>query len=261
MPVPHASPPLDQLGPRPFSFYPPIRNVEHNEWLFRRATWSEILVLNTKSSEEIWVPRRFLGEVSSVDEPVMIVGLVKELEYKSGAVWPHERRVIEMPRMAGQALPPTDSEPEPKQPAPVVGIRYEPSPELRIGRLIAAALILGVLACFIVVSVFRKGSSGERITFSGVLQSDLPFTAEDDYHAIVRRLGPPADDQWRTRPGEMQYRRLNYPSQSVTVILMGTERDHARYIGAVDKDWRPVHSVRLPSGADSAPMLRGIKPF
>src|SRR5688500_8070293 len=91
-------PPYDQVGHRPFSFYPAIVNVEHNEWRLRRATWSEMLVVNTKSAEEIWIPRRFLGELSRTDEPVMIVGLNKELEFKAGQIVPFVRRVIEMPR-------------------------------------------------------------------------------------------------------------------------------------------------------------------
>ena len=32
---------------------------------FRKATWSEVLVYNVKTNEEIWIPRRFLGEVST----------------------------------------------------------------------------------------------------------------------------------------------------------------------------------------------------
>ena len=62
MAVPPAPPPLEQLGPRPFSFYPAIGNIDHNEWLYERATWSEVQVRNTKSGQEIWVPRRLLGE-------------------------------------------------------------------------------------------------------------------------------------------------------------------------------------------------------
>jgi hypothetical protein len=57
-----------------------------------------VLVRNTKTNEEVSVPRRYLGEISRVDAPVMIVGLLAELEYRAGAVWPAERRVIEMPR-------------------------------------------------------------------------------------------------------------------------------------------------------------------
>src|SRR6202795_251310 len=97
MASPPIPPSLDHLVTRPFSFYPPIVNIEHNEWLFRKASWSEILVVNCKSASEIWIPRRFVGEVSRVDDPVLIVGLNRELEYKSGMIVPFQRRVIEMP--------------------------------------------------------------------------------------------------------------------------------------------------------------------
>src|SRR5580693_992417 len=119
-----ASPPipplLGHLASRSFSFYPPIVNIEHNEWLFRRATWSEVQVMNTKSSTELWVPRRFVGEISLVGEPVMIVGLVKELEYKAGTVYPHVRRVIEMPRAVNDSVRRYARTPEPEGPASVV---------------------------------------------------------------------------------------------------------------------------------------------
>src|SRR5438132_7972800 len=118
MAVPPMPPPLEQMGQRPFSFYPPISNIVHNEWLYRRATWSEVLVHNTKTNEEIWVPRRFIGAVSRVDEPVMIVGLAKELEYKAGTLWPVERRVIEMPQAVNEGPRPHSSDPA-GRPAPV----------------------------------------------------------------------------------------------------------------------------------------------
>ena len=84
MASPPIPPSLEHLATRPFSFYPPIVNVEHNEWLFRKATWSEILVVNCKSGAEVWISRRFVGEVSRIDDPVLIVGLNRELEYKGG---------------------------------------------------------------------------------------------------------------------------------------------------------------------------------
>src|SRR5580704_11516060 len=105
-------PPLDHLGSRPFSFFPAILNIEHNEWLFRKATWSEILVYNVKTAEELWIPRRFMGEISRIEDPVVIVGLVKELEYRGGAVLPHQRRVIEMPVAVGDT-PRPQSTPRP----------------------------------------------------------------------------------------------------------------------------------------------------
>src|SRR2546421_7724157 len=127
MSTPPIPTPLEHLGARSFSFYPAILNIEHNEWRFRKATWSEILVHNVKTSEELWIPRRFLGEISRVEDPVLIVGLVKELEYRTGAILPHQRRVIEMPVAVGDRSHSTAAaRPEP---APVVGIRLEPGAE------------------------------------------------------------------------------------------------------------------------------------
>jgi len=147
-----ASPPIPPgLGPlasRPFSFYPPIRGVEHNEWVFCKATWSELVVVNRKSGEEISIPRRMVGEVSIVDEPVMIVGLLRELEYREGAVWPGQRRLIQMPLAVGEARPaPSNSR---HGLAPVVGIRLEPRRTRRIykaaGGLLALAILLHLAA-------------------------------------------------------------------------------------------------------------------
>ena len=51
------------------------------------------------------LPRRYLGEISSVDEPLMIVGLLKELEYQAGALWPAERRVMCIGRQLRSSAP------------------------------------------------------------------------------------------------------------------------------------------------------------
>src|SRR5215471_7529593 len=122
MASPHIPPQFDHLITRPFSFYPPIVGIEHNEWLYRKASWSEILVVNCKTSEEIWISRRYVGEVSRVDDPVLIVGLVRELEYKGGMVVPYQRRVIEMPVAVGGNAPVAPTEHERNPLAPIVGI-------------------------------------------------------------------------------------------------------------------------------------------
>src|SRR5450755_1348678 len=119
MASPPIPPSLDHLATRPFSFYPPIVNIEHNEWLFRKATWSEILVVNCRSGAEAWIPRRFVGEVARIEDPVLIVGLNRELELKSGMVVPFQRRIIEMPMAVGSPLP-TGGSGERNEPAPVV---------------------------------------------------------------------------------------------------------------------------------------------
>ncbi len=162
MSSPPFEPPFEHLGTRPFSFYPAILNVEHNEWLFRKATWSEILVVNCKSGAEIWIPRRFLGEVSRVEDPVLIVGLNKELEYKGGSVWPYQRRVLEMPLAVGGEAASAPAEPRRNEPAPVVGIRVPPTTESRIFRLIAGALVLGILLYLGAVNLTRVGEIKQR---------------------------------------------------------------------------------------------------
>jgi hypothetical protein len=109
-------------------------------------------VVNSRTGEEIWVPRQFVGEISAVNDPVVILGLTRELEYRDGAVAPVERRVIEMPVAVGgnrglAAVPQADRKP-PRQ-APVIGIRLE-SPHRRrwlkwLGGALASAILIYVL--------------------------------------------------------------------------------------------------------------------
>lgn len=161
--------PFDEIGRRPFLFYPAIVGIEHNEWMLRRVGPNEVQVLNTKTSEELWIPRRFLGEVSAIEDPFLIAGLVKELEYKDGVVLPHRRRVIEMPRAvnggsstglahttesgstetfrspvrAMAASAPTSG------PAQVIGIRVESGPSSRVGKRLFTWIVAGILLCVI----------------------------------------------------------------------------------------------------------------
>jgi hypothetical protein len=252
-------PGFEQIGSRPFSFYPPILNVEHNEWHYSKATWSEILVVNAKSALEVWIPRLYVGQFSRIEEPMVIVGLTKELEYKGGQVWPYVRRVIEMPRAVNDTFRPAAGEEQAgAKPAPVLGIRTESGTESRIWRLLVAAMAVGVVACLVVILVLRSDREGSRIVFSPVIQSELGLTAQDDYHAIVRKLGVPSEDRWRSEEGAMQYRLLRYPERGLHVVLMGTERDRALYIGAVDFQGRPVHAVTLPRGKDTYSILRSL---
>ena len=79
MPVPLPPESLADLQSGPFSFYPAIIGIERNEWVLRRATWTEVQVANTKSGDELWIPRRFLGELARVEAPVMIVGVLQLL--------------------------------------------------------------------------------------------------------------------------------------------------------------------------------------
>jgi len=166
VPAPHIPTPLEQLGQRPFSFYPAIRNLQHNEWRFRRSHPDEIQVVNTKSLQELWIPRGFLSGVSSIEEPVVIVGLLKELEYREGIVVPHVRRVIQMPLAVNDVPRPwLNAPPEPGQLASVVGIRVESSADSQKGRKLLGAVAAGILTCVVGMVIFRDATAGSRARF------------------------------------------------------------------------------------------------
>lgn len=246
---------FEDLGERRFSFYPAILNIEHNEWLLKRATWSEVLVGNAKTGEEVWIPRRFIGEVVRVEDPVVIVGLRKELEYKAGAVWPRERRLFAMPR-AGTRFPQPENAPPGARTAQGRGGRA-PGAEANVSRLIVAALVLAISVLVVAVIIMNR-----PVSFKGLEQLALGLNGNDDYSSIVRKLGTPSGDTWRPEAGaEIQYRALHYQDQGFTLVLMGMDRDSARYIGAMDKDWKPVHSVVLPTGGDTLAILRRVPKF
>ena len=262
MASPPIPPSLDHLVTRPFSFYPPIINVEHNEWLFRKATWSEILVVNCKSGNEIWIPRRFMGEVSRIDDPVLIVGLNRELEYKAGAVWPYQRRVIEMPvAVGGFPISPSEGPVDRGRPAPIVGIRLETS-DKRIFKLIGGAVLFAIGLYVLAVNLNRVGEVQQRtVVYSTKDQQFLELSSRDDYYAVVNKLGQAASDHSKNDSGAIHFRALEYPDRGYTVILMGRDRNSARYIGALNEKWSPVHSVELHSGGTTSSMLRSLKRF
>jgi len=247
-------PELEGLRGRAFSFYPPILNVEHNEWRLQEATWSEILVHNTKGDMEIWVPRRFIGAVSQIEDPVMIVGLQKELEYSAGILRTHERRVISMPK--GPSSPPPMEDSAIPTPAMLGGARIGDVGESKMGLYILA----GIVAVLIVVYGVISYSRGDRVQYQSVLQEDLELTAADDYFAVVRKLGQPANDRWSDGK-DLQYRALSYPARHFTVILMGTEQNKALYIGALNDAWRPVHTVKHAGHGNTRSLLEGLKKF
>jgi len=255
MASPPIPPQLDHLITRPFSFYPPIIGIEHNEWLYKKASWSEILVVNCKNAEEIWISRRYIGEVSRVDDPVLIVGLTRELEYKRGMVVPFQRRVIEMPVAVG-GNPATAREGERPAPGLIVGIRMASAQDKRMFKLIGAAVTVAILLYILAVSLSRQ-----RVVFTARDQTYMGLTARDDRTAVVVKLGEPATDRWQSESGDLQCEALDYPDRKLTVILIGADRNSVQYVGTMDKNWKPVHSVRLRLGGTTDSLLRGLKRF
>jgi hypothetical protein len=92
--------PLDYIGTRRFVFYPNIHNADPNEWRLGFSARSEIQVVNTQTGSKLWIPRQYIGAVSDTGDPLLIVGLRKELNFREGEVEPRIKRVIEMPRSA-----------------------------------------------------------------------------------------------------------------------------------------------------------------
>jgi|SRR5579871_956250 len=251
---------LNHLGNRGFSFYPPILNIEHNEWFFRRGTWSEILVVNSRSAQEIWIPRRFVGEVSLIEDPVIIVGLVQELEYKAGAVWPRQRRVIQMPIAVGEHHRPHRT--RPNRLAPVIGIRTESIAESRVGKLVGLTILAGAIGvtCCIGFSVFRDGTLKPRTTYNLADQQYLELTGNDGYDAVRRLLGPPAQDRW-SASGTAGVRQLWYPQRGYSVILKGDSRNSARYAEVLDFAGNPIYRNGLRSRTADLPVLKSLSNF
>lgn len=252
-------PPYAQLGARAFSFYPAIFGIEHNEWRFGRATWSEIEVRNAKNGQDLWIPRRFFGEVSPVEDPVVIVGLTRELELRAGAVWPRQKRVIEMPA-AVNAAPDVEGDASPP-PALVTGIRLDSPTEQRVGRLILATLAVLAVALSALVLATREKTVVPRVSYTNRDQAFLELRYQDDYYAVINRLGQPASARERMGSTEIQYRVLDYPARGYSVVLMGGDKDSLRYIGSMDREWNVIHFVQRPDGRDTASLLRSLRRF
>jgi hypothetical protein len=258
--------PLQHLGGRRFSFYPPIRNLEPNEWLYRGATWSECVVANARSGEEVCVPRMFLGDVSHADEPVMVVGLNRELEWRSGAIVPLERRVIEMPVAAPVAV--NDARPATGRSArlaPVINIRLEPPTEVRFGKRMGVALLLGAVGLTIVAGIARQVQGPQRGDVFRPYRAYLQLKPTDTYASTLRKMGTPALDRSREADGRVYralvYRSYGYGPRYFCIILMGPNAADARYIGTVDNRGRLVDAVRFPDGSTSEWILRSLPAF
>jgi hypothetical protein len=255
-------PPLDQLAEREFSFHPSVGNLETNLWKLVAANWSEFLVENLGDHTQVWVPRRYLGEISASDRPVMIVGLNRSLDYKAGQVWPVQKRVIEMPRLpSGGAEPVSDESPgSSAQSMRNAGLRLDAS-EKKVGRLILVALAGSVLLVALVIFYYRGMESGEMISYKAVVQESLGLGPEDDYFAVVRKLGPPQSDRWKAEGESLQYRVLEYPQLNLNIILAGRERKQAAYVGAMDRDWKVVDSVNQKGGSNTYRVLAKLPRF
>ncbi|MBA3975297.1 MAG: hypothetical protein C0504_13910 [Candidatus Solibacter sp.] len=263
------TPPVEDLKKRAFSFYPPILNIEHNEWKLKEATWSEMLVSNTKMDLEVAIPRRYFGQAPEIEEPVMIIGLNRELEYKTGAVWPTERKVLAMPgKVAPMKRPAGQPGQEPKAPGGLKAITGmgDTGTDTRISRMILT--VFGAIAfAGILVWALVEFTPAAKPALVAKDQAYLDLTRDDDYHAVVRKMGAPSEDRYKAGEGEIHYRAMTYKDRGYVIILMGAERGQVRYIGTLShsgdrkKDWQPMHYVEFAKGATTVSMLRTLPRF
>ncbi len=151
MSAPLVPSPLDFIRRRKFSFYPPIRNAEPNDWLLGTNSWTEVQVINAHSGVELWIPRRFVCGVSGEGDMRLVVELSKELDLGRNGVGPRVKRVIQMPDssvVAERFLKRGRLD----RPAPVVAIRLEeaePGKERYLFKAVLFAVVLSVLAALL----------------------------------------------------------------------------------------------------------------
>ena len=257
-----ADQPFELLEGKRFSFYPAIRNLEHNEWEIKQETWSEVLAWNVHDDREIWLPRSYLGEISTSDSPLLIVGLTTELALKAGSIVPYRNPVVSMPGPR-LAKPVQESSPEPEPPP-----REESGTESHAINLIGRTIAISLIVAFFSVIVFFKGLPGPlaglfREDTSTTDQSYLSLSAADSRFTVVETLGRPEREQWLSREeAELQIEGLYYPNRRYAVVLMGGSRADTRYIGTVhDPSRKLLDSARLDRGGDTSSMMRNLPPF
>jgi hypothetical protein len=252
--------PLQDFSGRRFSFYPPIRNLGPNEWLYRRATWSECIVANARSGEEFCIPRIFVGDVCDVEEAVIVVRLVRELEWRGGVIMALERRVIVMPPPRGDISAETGAVPRSGQLAPVVNISLESKPENRIGKWIGVAAVLGAVALTLAADVVRQTTSRPHADQSRGARSYLQLGPADNYAATIAKMGLPSRTNTVAR-GDQLVRALTYAPRHYSVVLMSSPYGDSRYIGTIDLHGRVLDAVRFADGSTASTLLRSLPSF
>ncbi|MGA7411826.1 MAG: hypothetical protein WBW33_15210, partial [Bryobacteraceae bacterium] len=196
-----------------------------------------------------------------IDDPILIVGLTKELEYREGAVWPRVRRVIEMPRAVNENPRPWSQSTALSRPAAVVGIRLESPSDSRASRMLLVAGVGAVVVSLLAAGVLREWIFRPRQVLERQSTAGIGFTASDDYGSIVVRWGSPASDRWHTDGSSMTFQALTYPRQHATLILMAKPGGSPHYIGAMNSSWRVMATVKLGDGMDSRGVLSGLPRF
>ncbi len=219
--------------------------------------------MNAAQELEVWVPRKYIGGISSSDSPVLIVGLNRELQFQAGSVWPYREKVVMMP----DRRPPSESAAAAKTAPPPAPSRSSPS-ESSVGRLIGAALAAALAVSALAALFIFKGVPNPLDLFfrpdtTTADQRYLSLTGTDRYHDIVLKIGKPSAEQWLSREdAQIQFELLWYPDRSYIVVLMGAGRDDSRYIGTLhSRSRKTLDSVKLSGGGTTGSMLHNMPKF
>jgi hypothetical protein len=250
--------PFDHMAARAFSLFPPIVGIDHNEWLLGQVNWSEVLVVNQATKQEIWIPRRYFGAASRIEDPVLIVGLSRELEYQGGMLRPFKQRLIKMPS-SGPAHSDSPGGKDVATASSAMRVHSESSDQRAIkliGIAVGSALLLWVLGA----AALRVGFIQQHIVISTRDQTFQTLTGRDDRFAVVTKVGQPGFDRFK-EVGTIQFEALSYPDRKYTIILAGRDTRALAYIGTVDDKWRPVHFVNLKTGGSTESLLQTITRF
>jgi len=245
------------MAARSFSFFPPIVGMEHNEWLLRQVNWAEILVANKATDQELWIPRRYFGQASSIDDPLLIVGLTRELEYAGGMLRPFKQRLVRMP--AAPAPAPSQAKANHEPASNMMHVRSEAS-DRRAFHLIAMVLGCALLVWVVGAAALRFGFVHQHLVITTKDQAFQTLTGRDDRFAVVSQIGQPSFDRFK-EIGTIQFEALSYPDRKYTVILAGKDTRALAYIGTVDDNWRPVHFVNFRTGGSTESLLETLQRF
>lgn len=237
---------------RSFSLYPPILGVAHNEWRFRRATWSEFIIVNTHSGEEACIPRSFIGDVSA-NAPTVIVGLRREMEWRDGLAVPYRRPVVELPVAVNDFVPAARH----SRPAPVVNIRLESRAPAITGRKAVVFVMLGMVASAAIANIAYPGGMRDRIDAMRVSRSWQQLKPGDNYTAVVAKLGAPSARRTYVETSGRVFLSLDYPRRHFTAVLEGQTEADAHYVGSLDALGRILGNTPVSDAA----LLRSIPRF
>jgi hypothetical protein len=251
---------LSELRHGRFSFYPAIVGVEHNEWLLRRANWTDVVVANAKTSEELCI----LGDLSA---RFFHRSALPDRRTGEGTRISRRHRDTASPYRPRNAARGERIQPDEFAPRPISATRRrggDPGRDWRRFTFLARAagsIAAGILICLAVIFVVRDAQLGTRFGWTSTPPRLPALSDQDDYASVIKKLGTPASDRWLPS-GSGGYRRLWYPRKGVTIILTGATRESARYAATLNRDEQIVQSAmpglvkELDMELNSSPVLR-----